>query len=89
MALRHSLLTFKQVGCHSFLFIISLPMYYTYELPLCICERTFYNILNTSCDPKNEVPQEAQTFLKFDFDDESGHTENYPQYPKRRYGGVE
>ena len=89
MALRHSLLTFKQVGCHCFLFIISLPMYYTYELPLCICERTFYNILNTSCDPKNEVPQEAQTFLKFDFDDESGHTENYPQYPKRRYGGVE
>ena len=89
MVLRHSLLTFKQVGCHCFLFIISLPMYYTYELPLCICERTFYNILNTSCDPKNEVPQEAQTFLKFDFDDESGHTENYPQYPKRRYGGVE
>ena len=84
MALRHSLLTFKQVGCHCFLFIISLPMYYTYELPLCICERTFYNILNTSCDPKNEVPQEAQTFLKFDFDDEPGHTENYPQYPKRR-----
>ena len=48
------------------------------------CERTFYNLLNASCDPKNEVPQEAQTFLKFDFDDEPGHTENYPQYPKRR-----
>ena len=47
-------------------------------------ERTFYNLLNASCDPKNEVPQEAQTFLKFDFDDEPGHTENYPQYPKRR-----
>jgi hypothetical protein len=29
------------------------------------------------------VPQEAQTFLQFDFDDEPGHTENYPQYPKR------
>ena len=34
MALRHSLLTFKQVGCHRFLFIISLPLYYVYELPL-------------------------------------------------------
>ena len=34
MALRHSLLTFKQVGCHCFLFIISLPLYYVYELPL-------------------------------------------------------
>ena len=48
-----------------------------------ICERTFYNLLNASGDPKNEVPQEAQTFLKFDFDDEPGHTENNPQYPKR------
>ena len=36
-----------------------------------ISERTFYNLLNASCDPKNEVPQEAQTFLQFDFDDES------------------
>ena len=34
MALRHSLLTFKQVGCHCFLFIISLPLYYVYELSL-------------------------------------------------------
>lgn len=49
-----------------------------------ICERTFYNLLNASCDPKNKVPQETQTFLKFDFDDEPGHTENHPQYPKRR-----
>lgn len=49
-----------------------------------ICERTFYNLLNASCDPKNKVPQEAQTFLKFDFYDEPGHTENHPQYPKRR-----
>lgn len=48
-----------------------------------ICERTFYNLLNASRDPKNEVPQEAQTFLQFDFDDESGRTENNPQYPKR------
>lgn len=48
-----------------------------------ICERTFYNLLNASCDPKNEVLQEAQTFLQFDFDDESGRTENNPQYPKR------
>lgn len=48
-----------------------------------ISERTFYNLLNASCDPKNEVPQEAQTFLQFDFDDEPGRTENNPQYPKR------
>lgn len=48
-----------------------------------ICERTFYNLLNASCDSKNEVPQEAQTFLQFDFDDESERTENNPQYPKR------
>lgn len=48
-----------------------------------ISERTFYNLLNASCDPKNEVPQEAQTFLPFDFDDEPGRTENNPQYPKR------
>ena len=34
MALRYSLLTFKQVGCNCFLFIISLPLYYVYELPL-------------------------------------------------------
>ena len=34
MALRHSLLTLKQVGCHCFLFIISLPLYYVYELLL-------------------------------------------------------
>ena len=48
-----------------------------------ISERTFYNLLNASCDPKNDVPQEAQTFLQFDFDDEPGRTENNPQYPKR------
>ena len=48
-----------------------------------ISERTFYNLLNASCDPKNEVPQEAQTFLQFDFDDEPGRTENNLQYPKR------
>ncbi len=34
MALRHSLLAFKQVGCHCFMFIFSLPLYYAYELPL-------------------------------------------------------
>ena len=34
MALRYSLITFKQVGCHCFLFIISLPLYYVYELSL-------------------------------------------------------
>lgn len=34
MALQYSLITFKQVGCHCFLFIISLPLYYVYELSL-------------------------------------------------------
>jgi len=34
MALRHSLLTFKQAGCHCFRFIFSWPLYYVYELPL-------------------------------------------------------
>jgi len=34
MALRHSLLTFKHVGCHCFMFIFPLPLYYVYELPL-------------------------------------------------------
>ena len=33
IALRHSLLSFKQVGCHCFLFIFLLPLYYVYELP--------------------------------------------------------
>ena len=34
MALRHSLLTIQKVGCHCFLFIFPLPLYYVYELPL-------------------------------------------------------
>ena len=34
MTLRYSLLTFKQVVCHCFLFIFPLPLYYVYELPL-------------------------------------------------------
>ena len=40
--------------------------------------------IELQCAKIREKPQEAQTFLKFDFDDEPGHTENYPQYPKRR-----
>lgn len=51
-----------------------------------ICERSFYNLLNASCDPKNEVPQEAQPFLRFDFTDEPRPTENNPQYSNRRQG---
>lgn len=39
-----------------------------------ISERTFYNLLNAPCNPKNAVPEELQLFL-FDFDDEQGHTE--------------
>lgn len=34
-----------------------------------ISERTFYNLLTASCEPKNEVPREAMLFLDFDWDD--------------------
>ncbi len=34
-----------------------------------ISERTFYNLLNAPCNPKNAMPEELQLFL-FDFDDE-------------------
>lgn len=30
-----------------------------------ISERTFYNILNASCDPKNDLAQEVQMFFDF------------------------
>ncbi len=30
-----------------------------------ITERQFYNILNASADPRNEVPQEEELFLHF------------------------
>ena len=32
-----------------------------------ISERTFYNILHASCEPKNEVPGDVQKFLDFDY----------------------
>lgn len=32
-----------------------------------ISERTFYNILHASCEPKNEVPNKVQLFLDFDY----------------------
>ena len=32
-----------------------------------ISERTFYNILHASCEPKNEVPSDVQMFLDFDY----------------------
>ena len=35
-----------------------------------ISERTFYNVLNASCDSRNNVQKDLQMFLKFDFDDE-------------------
>ena len=34
-----------------------------------ISERTFYNILHASCDPKNELPKELSLFLDFDWND--------------------
>ena len=33
-----------------------------------VSERTFYNLLKASCDPKNEIPKELTLF--FDFGDE-------------------
>lgn len=33
-----------------------------------ISERTFYNLLNASVEPKNDIPQEVRQFLLFDFD---------------------
>lgn len=32
-----------------------------------ITERTFYNMLSASCEPKNEVPEDVQMFLNFDY----------------------
>lgn len=43
-----------------------------------ISERTFYNILNASSEPKNEVPKELDLF--FGMFDEKGCTEDNPQY---------
>lgn len=34
-----------------------------------ISERTMYNLLNASANPKNEVPADTQLLLKFDFDE--------------------
>lgn len=41
-----------------------------------ISERTFYNILNASSEPKNEVPKELDLF--FGMFDEQGCTETVP-----------
>lgn len=30
-----------------------------------ISERTFYNILNASADPRNDLPEDTQLFFKF------------------------
>lgn len=35
-----------------------------------ISERTFYNILNASCEPKNDVLKDVQMYLDFDYGDE-------------------
>lgn len=40
-----------------------------------ISERSFYNILHASCDPRNEVPQDIQMFLNFSYDDDQEHTD--------------
>ena len=31
-----------------------------------ISERTFYNILKASANPKNDLPEDTQLYLKFD-----------------------
>lgn len=35
----------------------------------CISERTFYNLLQASCEPKNDVPKELTMFLDFTWED--------------------
>ncbi len=51
-----------------------------YIYPLyAISERTFYNLLNASCDETKEVPQDVQMYLVFDYDldnDERRHRED-------------
>ena len=49
-----------------------------------ISERTFYNLLNASCDPKNEVPKDTQIYLQFDFGDEPGLSDNDQDHSRRR-----
>lgn len=34
-----------------------------------ISERTFYNLLQASCEPKNDVPKELTMFLDFTWED--------------------
>lgn len=37
-----------------------------YVYPLyAISERQFYNVLNASADPRNEIPQQEELFLRF------------------------
>lgn len=35
-----------------------------------ISERQFYNILNASADPRNEIPKEQEPFLRFEGDED-------------------
>lgn len=52
-----------------------------YIYPLyAISERTFYNLLNASCDVTKEVPRDLQVYLEFNFDyerDEPRHREDH------------
>ena len=34
-----------------------------------VSERTFYNLLKASADPKNELPEDTQLYLNFDTDE--------------------
>jgi len=47
-----------------------------------ISERTFYNLLNASCDPRKELPREATLFLDFDYDgDERRDEQDGSEHP--------
>lgn len=48
-----------------------------------ISERTFYNLLKDSGNPRNEIPDNLQMFFDFKFDDGEYYTEN----PKGYTGG--
>jgi len=45
-----------------------------------ISERTFYNILNASADPTNDVPKDTQLFFDFaQYDESVEYRSRYPQ----------
>ena len=53
-----------------------------------VSERTFYNLLNASCQPHNETLRAVQMYLDFNYDDnEQGHPADYTKHPEGYPGG--